>query len=140
MSLPAALVAIAATACVGACDDRDEIFATEAEIAEVVERGWLPPMPEEARNVRVAWNLDVNTSFFCGEAFWEDMLEPVSVVEDAALPDERPERAPDWWWEKARSGTEAIRVPGEEGRGWTLMQIAPREFCGANLEAWRGGL
>ncbi|HUF56580.1 MAG TPA: hypothetical protein VMM55_08490, partial [Thermohalobaculum sp.] len=135
---PAVLLALGMAACATACDARDETFATEAEIAEMVARGWLPPMPEEARNVRIAWNLDVNTSFFCVKAFWEDMFEPASAVEDAALPDERPDGAPGWWWEKARSGTAAIRVPGEEGGGWTLMQIAPSEFCGANLEAWRG--
>ncbi len=139
MSLPAALVALAATACVGACDAEEETFATAAEAAQMVDGGWLPPLPEEARQIRVAWNLDVNTSFFCGEAFWEDVLEPVAAVEDAAVPDERPDGAPDWWWQKAEIGTEAVRVPGEQGRGWTLLQIAPREFCGANLEAWRGG-
>ena len=136
---PAVLLALAAAACAGACDARDETFATRAGIARMVEAGWLPPMPEEARDVRVAWDLDLNTSFFCGEAFWEDVLAPLGAVEDAALSAERPRNAPAWWWEKARSGTEAVRVPGTGGRGWTLMQIGPVVFCGANLAAWRGG-
>lgn len=138
---PAVLLALALTACAGACDDaRDQTFATPAEIAAMVDKGWLPPMPEEARAIRIAWDLDLNTSFFCGQAFWEDVFERAGAVEDAALPDEQPDGAPDWWWRKAELGTEAVRVPGAQGRGWTLMQIAPREFCGANLEAWRGDL
>lgn len=137
---PAVLLALGLAGAATACDARDETFATRAEIAEMVERGWLPPMPEEAREVRVAWNLDLNTSFFCGEALWEDVFERAGAVEDAALPDERPDGAPGWWWRKAELGTEAVRVPGAEGRGWTLLQIAPRAFCGANLEAWGGGL
>ena len=138
---PAVLLVLSLAVCVGACDDtRDETFTTRADIAAMVEKGWIPPLPDETREIRIASDVDINTSFFCGEAFWEDVIERVSAVEDAALPRERPERAPDWWWQKAKLGTEAVRVPGEEGRGWTLMQIAPQEFCGANLEAWRGPL
>ena len=140
MTLAAALLPLAAVACLAACDTRDESFASAAEAAELIEKGWLPPLPEEAHAIRVAWDLDVNTSFFCGEAFWEDVVQAVSAVEDAMLPAERPEAAPDWWWQKARLGTETVRVPGTQGHGWTLTQIGPVEFCGATLDAWRGRL
>ena len=133
-----ALLPLAAAAMVAACDTRDETYPSAADAAELVENGWLPPLPEEARAIRVAWDLDRNTSFFCGEAFWEDVVDAVSAVEDAALPAERPQNAPDWWWQEARLGTEAVRVPGTQGHGWTLMQIGPVAFCGATLDAWRG--
>ena len=138
MTLAAALLPLAAAAALAACDTREETFPNAAEASELVEKGWLPPLPEEARAIRVAWNLDLNTSFFCGEAFWEDVIQAAPAVEDAVLPADRPEAAPDWWWSKARLGTETIRVPGTQSGGWTLIQIGPIEFCGATLEAWRG--
>lgn len=120
-----------------ACDARDETFATAAELAELVEGGWVPPLPEGARQVRVAWDLDRSTSFFCGEAWWED-IRSGAPAEDAALPEARPEGAPDWWWEEARLGTETLDIAGPGERGWTLTRTAPGSFCGADAASWRG--
>lgn len=139
MTAPAALLAIALFL-LAACDERqDRTFATAADLAGMVEKGWLPPLPSAARAVRVAWDLDLSTSFFCGEAPWEDLRGGFQAPDDAALPEERPETAPDWWWEKARSGTETLRVSGESGQDWAITRTAPEAFCGASLAAWQGG-
>ena len=37
--------------------------------------------------------------------------------------------APDWWREKAGSGTESIRV-SHGAVGWTLVRTAPDALCG----------
>ena len=67
------IAALPALALLAACDGREETYATAADAAGLVERGWLPPLPAGARDIRVAWDLDRSTSHFCADAPWGEI-------------------------------------------------------------------
>lgn len=127
MSPAPALAALPAIALLAACDQREETYATAADAEALVEQGWLPPLPTSARDIRVAWDLDLSTSHFCADAPWGEIRAAWPALEDAPAP--QATDAPDWWREEAASGTEAIRI-NHGAVGWTLVRTAPAALCG----------